>query len=130
MDGPLIAANTAALAGAARSAHVTTDFLKDVPAAQRELQPVLTDLLDLRGLLERLQDAPLPDSLCTPLVGVVRGCTDICGRIDGVLYRCGDGPLRSGRWAVTETSVEIRGLRRVLGLCRRTAQSALEIVDR
>ncbi|ROW06745.1 hypothetical protein VMCG_04024 [Cytospora schulzeri] len=129
MDGPLIAANTAAHVSASRSAQIATDFLRDVPAAQRELEPLLIELFEVRGTLERLQDVILPVPLFAPLVGVIRGCTDVCSRIDGVLSQCGDGSLRSGRWAVTEASVEIQGLSRVLGFCRRTAQLTFEAVD-
>lgn len=129
MDGPLIAASTAALVAASRSAQAATDFLSDVPAAHRELKPLLVELFDLQGTLERLQDVVLPVPLFAPLVGVIRGCTDVCSRVDGVFSLCGDGPLRSGRWAVTEASVEIRALGRVLGFCRMTAQLAFEAVD-
>lgn len=129
MEGPLIAANTAALASASRSAHIVAEFLKDVPTARRELEPVLIELFSLQETLGRLQNVVLPVPLFAPLVGVIRGCTDVCRRIDGALDSCGDGSLRSGRWVVTETSVEIRGLGRILGFCQKTAQVTFQAVD-
>lgn len=129
MDGPLVAATTAALASAARTAQTTTDFLRDVPEAHLELEPVLIELFDLRGLLDRLQDVALHGPLFVPLVGVVHGCTDICGRIDRVLSGCGDGPLSSERWVHLKVAVEIQRLNMVMGFCRRTVQLTLEAVD-
>lgn len=129
MEGPLIAANTAALVSASRCAQIIASFLRDVPAADRELKPLLDELFDLQSTLERLQDVVLPVPLFAPLVGVIRGCTDVCSRIEGALDGCGDGSLRSGRWAVTETSFEVLGLGRVLGFCLRIAQLVFEAVD-
>ncbi|KUI73615.1 hypothetical protein VM1G_09453 [Cytospora mali] len=129
MDGDLVAANTAALAGVLHSSQSATDFLRDVPAAHDELEPVLLELFNLEGILERSQDVALPVPLFAPLAGVIRGCTEICGRIDGVLSRCGDDTLRSGRWVTTEASVNVRRLRKVLEFCRRTVKLALEATD-
>ncbi|KAI3398732.1 hypothetical protein diail_8598 [Diaporthe ilicicola] len=130
MDGPIIAATTAALAAASQTAYVVTDFLKDVPPAHSELESVLIELFDLRGFFERLQHLAPPDALCHPLIGVTRGCTDVCARIDSALAGCGDGPLRSGRWAITDASVDIRRLGRALGFCRQTLQFAFEAISR
>ncbi|ROW08533.1 hypothetical protein VPNG_06141 [Cytospora leucostoma] len=76
MDGPFVAANTAALAAAARSVQIATDFLREVPAAQDEVEPVLAELCDLRGILECLQNVTLPDPLFAPLTRVVRAAPD------------------------------------------------------
>ncbi|KAJ0124784.1 hypothetical protein J7T55_006125 [Diaporthe amygdali] len=130
MDGPIIAATTAALAAATQTAYIVTDFLKDVPPAHSELESVLIELFDLRGFFERLQHLTPPDVLCHPLIGVTRGCTDVCGRIDSVLTGCGDGPLRSGRWALTDASVDIRRFSKALGFCRQTVQFAFEAISR
>ncbi|POS71952.1 hypothetical protein DHEL01_v209650 [Diaporthe helianthi] len=130
MDGPIIAATTAALAAATQTAYIVTEFLRDVPPAHAELESVLIDLFDLRGFFERLQHSVPPHPLCNPLIGVTRGCTDVCARIDSALAGCGDGPLRTGRWALTDASVEVRRLSRALGFCRQTVQFAFEAVAR
>lgn len=130
MDGPIIAATTAALAAATQTAYIVTDFLRDVPPAHSELESVLIELFDLRGFFERLQHLTPPDPLCHPLIGVTRGCTDVCARIDSTLAGCGDGPLRSGRWAITDASVDIRRLSRALAFCRQTLQFAFEAISR
>lgn len=129
MDGPFVAANTAALAAAARSVQIATDFLSEVPAAQNEVEPVLAELCDLRGILECLQNVTLPDPLFAPLTRVVRGCTDICRCIDGIFTECGDGPLRPGRWALTEAPFETRRLERVLEAFRKTVKLTMEAID-
>lgn len=130
MDGPIIAATTAALAAATQTAYIVTDFLRDVPPAHSELESVLIDLFDLRGFFERIQHSAPPESLCNPLIGVTRGCTDVCARIDSALAGCGDGPLRTGRWALTDASVDVRRLSRALGFCRQTVQFAFEAIAR
>lgn len=130
MDGPIIAATTAALAAATQTAYIVTDFLRDVPPAHAELESVLIELFDLRGFFERLQHSAPPDVLCNPLIGVTRGCTDVCARIDSALAGCGDGPLRTGRWALTDASVDVRRLSRALGFCRQTVQFAFEAIAR
>ncbi|KAH8778576.1 hypothetical protein F5883DRAFT_639074 [Diaporthe sp. PMI_573] len=130
MDGPIIAATTAALAAATQTAYIITDFLRDVPPAHAELESVLIELFDLRGFFERLQHSAAPDPLCNPLIGVTRGCTDVCARIDSALAGCGDGPLRTGRWALTDASVDVRRLSRALGFCRQTIQFAFEATAR
>ncbi|KAK7740326.1 hypothetical protein SLS63_001528 [Diaporthe eres] len=112
------------------TAYIVTDFLRDVPPAHSELESVLIELFDLRGFFERLQHNAPPDVLCNPLIGVTRGCTDACARIDSCLAGCGDGPLRSGRWALTDASVDIRRLARALGFCRQTVQFAFEAIAR
>lgn len=126
MDAPLIAATTAALTETDRTTQIANDFLDGVTSAQDELEPVLVELFGLSGLLKQLQTVYIPNQLQPPLTWVVRGCSDICKRIDAVLSRCGDGTPRTGRWALTDAPVEIDELKTSLQLCRRTLEIVVE----
>lgn len=129
MDGPLIAATTAALTGVDRTTHLANIFLHDVTSSQEDLEPVLVELFGLGGGLQQLQAAAVPAELQPPLTSVVRDCSINCSRIDAVLSGCGDGTSRSGRWALTDAPVEIGQLKTSLEVSRRALEIVVEALD-
>lgn len=130
MDAPLIAATTAALTAADRTTQIANHFLNEITSAHDELEPVIIELFGLSGLLKQLQTAvAVPNQLQPSLAWVVRACADVCKRIDAVLSECGDGPLRSRRWALTDAPVEIEELKMSLEACRRTIEIVAEGLD-
>ena len=129
MSGLLIAATTAALTEVDRTTHMANTFLDEVTSAQDELEPVLVELFGLGGLLRQLRNADTPKELQPPVTRVIRGCADICKRTDAVLSGCGDGSLRSRRWALTDAPVEIQESRVGLEACRRTVEIVVEALE-
>ena len=122
-------ATSAALAAIGQTGHSITDFVRDVPFARTNLDPLTYELSDLRTLLERLQDGVvIPPPLQASTLSLVGGCGLVLARIDSVLADCGDGPLRSGRW-VTKAKDEIRGLKVGLQSSRRALRLALEVAN-
>lgn len=127
MDGSLLAATSAALGGVDRTTHLTNDFVQDVTSSQEELEPVLVDLFGLGGLLDQLRGVgAIPHVLQPSLTRIVWSCCDICKFMDAVLAGCGDGTLRSRRWALTDAPVEIEGLKANMENCTRTLEIVVE----
>lgn len=126
MDGSLSAAATAALDEADRTALLANNFVHDISSSQEELEPVLVDLFGLVGLLKQLQDVDVPGQLQPSLARVIWACSDICRCVTTVLTGCGDGTLRSRRWALTDAPAEVEGMRANLQNCTRTLEIAAE----
>lgn len=87
---------------------------------------MLVDLFGLGSLLDELRNAGIPHVLQPSLTRIVWSCCDICKFIDAVLTGCGDGTLRSRRWALTDAPVEIEGLKANMENCTRTLEVVVE----
>lgn len=129
MDGPLIAATTAALTEVDRLTLLVNKFVSDVTSSQDDLEPVLVEFFGLGCILQQIQPVVVPSELQLPLTAVVRGCLLSCSRIDAILSGCGEGTSRSVGWALTDAPVEIEGLNASLEVCRRATEIVLEALD-
>lgn len=132
MDGPvsaaLSAAATAALNESDRTAHLANEFVHDISSSHEELEPVLIDLFGLSGILRQLRDVDFPSQLRPSLSRVIWTCSDICSCMSTVLDGCGEGVLRSRRWALTDAPGQIEGLKANLQNCMRTLEIAIDAV--
>lgn len=126
----LMAASSAALSEESLTTCTINDFLDDVTTAQVELEPVLADLYELGRSLEQHRgeldvqgfDAHGHERLGPSLTWAIRSSADVCSQIRSVLTRAEGCHQRREQWALTDASVQVEELRKLLQPLRRTVE--------
>lgn len=127
MDGSFSTAAIAAISEADQTTVLANNFIHDISSSHEQLEPLLVDLFGLGGLLRQFREhVDVPARLHPPVTRVIGACSDVCRCMNAVLAACGDGPLRSRRWALTDTPAEVEGLRANLQNCTRTLEIVVE----